>query len=79
MAPLPKYLRILVHLRAALPAGGAIGIERSYHGRPAGFRTHSLVCVASSLLMLLTVYQTEWFPAPATRSASIPPAWRRGS
>jgi putative Mg2+ transporter-C (MgtC) family protein len=52
---------ILLHLAGALVAGGAIGMERSYHGRPAGFRTHALVCVASSLLMLLTVYQAEWF------------------
>jgi len=56
-------LDILLHLAAALVAGGAIGIERSLHGRSAGFRTHALVCLASSLLMLLTVYQQEWFPA----------------
>jgi putative Mg2+ transporter-C (MgtC) family protein len=35
-------------------------LERSYHGRPAGFRTHALVCLASALLMLVTVYQLEW-------------------
>jgi len=40
-------------------AGGLIGLERAYHGRPAGFRTHTLVCTASSLLMLLTVYQWQ--------------------
>jgi putative Mg2+ transporter-C (MgtC) family protein len=55
--------QVLVHLLVALAAGGAIGMERSYHGRPAGFRTHALVCLASSLLMLVTVYQAEWFPA----------------
>jgi putative Mg2+ transporter-C (MgtC) family protein len=55
-------LELLVHLVAALIAGGAIGIERSIHGRPAGFRTHALVCLSSSLLMLLTVTQREWFP-----------------
>jgi putative Mg2+ transporter-C (MgtC) family protein len=54
---------ILLHLAAALVAGGAIGMERSYHGRPAGFRTHALVCLASALLMLVTVYQAQWFPA----------------
>ncbi|MDH5302026.1 MAG: MgtC/SapB family protein [Gammaproteobacteria bacterium] len=46
-------------LLIALAAGGLIGLERSYNGRPAGFRTHALVCMASSLLMLLTVYQWE--------------------
>ena len=56
---------LLLHLAGALLAGAAIGMERSYHGRPAGFRTHALVCLASALLMLLTVYQREWFPASA--------------
>ena len=37
-------------------------LERSFHGRPAGFRTHTLVCVASSLLMLVTLYQWQWLP-----------------
>jgi putative Mg2+ transporter-C (MgtC) family protein len=54
-------LDLLQHLGAALVAGGAIGMERTFHGRPAGFRTHALVCLASALLMLLTVYQSEWF------------------
>lgn len=49
----------LLRLSLALLAGGIIGLERSYNGRPAGFRTHSLVCMSSSLLMLLTVYQWE--------------------
>lgn len=50
---------ILTRLLAAALAGGIIGLERSYHGRPAGMRTHTLVCVSSSLLMLLTVYQWQ--------------------
>ena len=53
-------LVIVVRLLAALAIGGMIGLERSLHGRPAGFRTHSLVCLASALLMLVTVYQLHW-------------------
>jgi len=53
-------LVILVRVVAAVVVGGLIGFERSFHGRPAGFRTHALVCVASSLLMLVTVYQNQW-------------------
>ena len=53
-------LVIVVRLLAALAIGGLIGLERSLHGRPAGFRTHSLVCLASALLMLVTVYQLHW-------------------
>ena len=57
-----EYLTITIHLLGALIAGGLIGGERSFHGRPAGFRTHTLVCVTSSLLMLVTLYQWQWLP-----------------
>jgi putative Mg2+ transporter-C (MgtC) family protein len=56
-----EYLEICFRLVAALAAGGIIGLERSYRGRAAGFRTHALVCLASSLLMLVTVYEHQWF------------------
>jgi len=56
---------MMVRLLAALLAGAMIGYERSYHGRPAGFRTHALVCTASSLLMLVTVYEAHWVRAAA--------------
>ena len=59
-----EYYEILFRLVAALVAGSLIGLERSHRGRPAGFRTHALVCLASTLLMLVTVYQTHWFPHP---------------
>ncbi|MDR9777785.1 MgtC/SapB family protein, partial [Rhizobium hidalgonense] len=67
------YLNILVHLFSALVAGGAIGLERSFHGRPAGFRTHALVCLTSSLLMLVTLYQTQWMPDAAHDMIRIDP------
>lgn len=53
-------LVILGRLCGALLIGALIGFERSFHGRPAGFRTHALVCIASTLLMLVTVYQLRW-------------------
>jgi len=49
-----------VRIVVALIAGALIGYERSYRGRPAGFRTHALVCMASSMLMLVTVYEAHW-------------------
>jgi putative Mg2+ transporter-C (MgtC) family protein len=55
------HLEIGIRLLVALIVGGVIGLERSYHGRPAGFRTHALVCVASALLMLVTAYESLWF------------------
>lgn len=53
-------LLIAAHLLSAMLAGGIIGMERSFHGRPAGFRTHALVCLASSLLMTVTAFQGSW-------------------
>lgn len=53
---------ILSRLLLALLAGGTIGLERAIHGREAGFRTHTLVCVSSSLLMLLVAYQWQLIP-----------------
>ena len=55
-----ENLVMLARILGALLIGAAIGLERTFHGRPAGFRTHALVCAASSLLMLVTVYQNEW-------------------
>jgi putative Mg2+ transporter-C (MgtC) family protein len=55
-------VEMVFRLAASLIAGGMIGFERSYQGRPAGFRTHALVCTASSLLMLVTVYEAHWVP-----------------
>ncbi len=51
------------HLLAALAAGAIIGTERTFHGRAAGFRTHALVCMASSMLMLVSLFQSHWFSA----------------
>ncbi|WP_363331059.1 MgtC/SapB family protein [Brevundimonas sp.] len=45
---------------ASMVAGGLIGVERTYHGHPAGFRTHILVCLTSCLLMLAAMHQSTW-------------------
>ena len=54
------YLEMLLRLLTAVGAGACIGYERSFHGRPAGLRTHVLVCLASAVLMLVTVYEDHW-------------------
>jgi len=54
-----EYLVTTVRLLLAALAGGLIGLERSHHGRPAGFRTHTLVCLSSALLMVLGVFQWQ--------------------
>jgi len=56
----PAHLEMAIQLASALAAGSLIGLERTFHGRPAGFRTHALVCLASALLMQLTAHQPQW-------------------
>jgi putative Mg2+ transporter-C (MgtC) family protein len=68
-----NYAAIALHLVIALGAGAIIGLERSYHGRPAGFRTHSLVCLSSCMLMIVTVYQDTWFSAYSLERISVDP------
>lgn len=67
------FLTISIHLIGALLAGGVIGLERSFRGRPAGFRTHTLVCLASALLMLVTLYQWKWLPGVALETVRTDP------
>jgi putative Mg2+ transporter-C (MgtC) family protein len=62
----PEEVVIAVRVLAAVLVGASIGFERTFHGRPAGFRTHALVCLASSLLMLVTVYPNWWMAVTPT-------------
>jgi putative Mg2+ transporter-C (MgtC) family protein len=45
-----------IRLSLALVLGGLIGFERERNSHPAGFRTNILVCLGSSLIMLLSIY-----------------------
>lgn len=61
-------ITVIIRLALALLCGGLIGIERERKRRPAGFRTHMLVCVGSALTILISQYlQTKGFPVDATR------------
>lgn len=46
---------IVARLLLATIFGAAIGFEREWRNRPAGLRTHILVCVASATFAILTV------------------------
>lgn len=47
---------ILIRLLLSVLMGGLIGFEREHNNHPAGFRTHILVCLGSSLIMMLSIY-----------------------
>ena len=44
----------IVRLTLAIVCGGIIGIDRGRKRRPAGFRTHMIVCLGATLTMLIS-------------------------
>ena len=46
------FQAIFFRLTLALICGGALGLERTSKRRAAGFRTHILVCVSATLVMM---------------------------
>ena len=50
-----------IRLILAAVLGGIVGMERGSGDRPAGFRTHILVCAGSALIMLVSMYGFEGF------------------
>lgn len=47
---------IAFRLILATVLSGMIGFEREFHGRAAGFRTHILLCVGSTLIMFTSMH-----------------------
>lgn len=53
------YVLTVVRIGIAFILGGIIGFQRESLKRPAGLRTHILVCVGSALVMVLSEYYRE--------------------
>jgi putative Mg2+ transporter-C (MgtC) family protein len=54
-------------LLIAIVLSGAIGLEREFRGRPAGLRTHILVCLGATLIMIASqrmALVSQDLPAP---------------
>lgn len=56
-----NIISIIVRLLLSLLCGGILGIERGRKKRPAGFRTHMLVCMGSTLVMITSQYVLHVF------------------
>lgn len=62
---------VMLPLFLSLAAGALIGLEREFKGKPAGLRTHTLVCFASALLTLLALRMGEWVAVLPNGTQSI--------
>ena len=47
---------VTLRLILALICGGLVGLERAYKRRPAGFRTHILICLGAAMTTLTSQY-----------------------
>ena len=47
---------VIIRLLCAAVLGGCIGLEREKYKRPAGFRTHILVCIGAAMTSLIAQY-----------------------
>ena len=50
------FWSVTMRLLLAFLCGGAIGIEREFKRRPAGFRTHILICLGAAMTTLTSQY-----------------------
>lgn len=50
------YFDITLRMVVALIAGAILGYERTKAGKPAGIRTHALVCISSAMLTIISAY-----------------------
>lgn len=49
-------LSVVLRMLLAFLCGGVIGLEREYKHRPAGFRTHILICLGAAMTTLTSQY-----------------------
>ena len=47
---------VLLRTALSLLFGGCIGLERGYHGRAAGLRTHILVCLGACMSAMIGLF-----------------------
>ena len=47
---------LLIKIFLAIILGGALGMERQYHDKPAGYATNCLICVGAMLFTILSEY-----------------------
>lgn len=64
------FWEILARLAVAMALGGAIGLEREYRAKEAGFRTHFLVALGSALFTVISVYAFTGGRADISRVAA---------
>jgi putative Mg2+ transporter-C (MgtC) family protein len=64
-------LTMALRLLLAAVLGGVIGFQRERTGKPAGLRTHMLICIGSALFTLVSVYAFSGVVDPSRVAAGV--------
>ena len=62
---------MLIKIFLAIVLGGALGMERQYHDKPAGYATNCLICVGAMLFTILSEYMGAAGGDPGRIAAQI--------
>ena len=58
-----NIVSVIVRLMLSTFAGAVIGLERRVHGKSAGVKTFSLVCLGASLVMVTNEFLMDSYPS----------------
>ncbi len=64
---------MILRMVLSILLGGLVGLEREWHGKPAGLRTHMLVCLGSATFTLVMLELFDEIAAAGAASARIDP------
>ena len=70
------YVELGLKLILATLLSGAIGVEREFHGRAAGLRTHILVCLGATIIMACSQTVQDAFSLQGAESVFRIDPWR---
>lgn len=64
---------IVIRIALTLLLSGIIGLERERHSKPAGLRTHILVCIGANLIMLTSLLMAQKYGdiSPSRMAAQV--------
>ncbi len=75
---MPSPAEIILRLILAAILGGIVGLERERRHQPAGFRTHMILCLGSTLAMMVSIHVAHTayvngppYPDPARIAAQV--------
>jgi putative Mg2+ transporter-C (MgtC) family protein len=70
------YVDLAMKLLLATFLSGLIGLEREYHGRPAGLRTHILVCLGATIIVASSMIVQNRYNIHGSESVFRIDPWR---